>query len=269
MSFFKRFRKPADEMSPPSPQEVVKRAYILNTVVVYGKMLAGSGVLPTQLRAMSAEDAKPIEEAMSKLSKQVAGVAHKIGFLQFLSPQEAYLIGTPFRELEDQMILDVTWRTESLQVIILWALKKIDALPDCGSLADDKVLKILRLEQFSECVASAQLRPTSELEKLRDRAELWHWRSRTRQLIEEKSPFPETSQFKSYDQVVRFSAKASEEGGLETIDEDFSIKGKAFRDLSEAEWHEAASIIEERHFALNWICGKAPNNHWDQTPTGT
>jgi hypothetical protein len=29
------------------------------------------------------------------------------------------------------------------------------------------------------------------------------------------------------------------------------------------------SITEERHFALNWLCGYAPDNDWDATPTPT
>lgn len=32
---------------------------------------------------------------------------------------------------------------------------------------------------------------------------------------------------------------------------------------------DATSIIMERHFALNWLCGMAPGNRWDETPTDT
>ena len=41
------------------------------------------------------------------------------------------------------------------------------------------------------------------------------------------------------------------------------------RDLTEEEWREVTSIAAERHFALNWLCGYAPGNRWDATPTET
>jgi hypothetical protein len=77
--------------------------------------------------------------------------------------------------------------------------------------------------------------------------------------------------FISYDDVVRFSAKTAHEKGTlsEIIDEDFVFLGKAFRELNEDEYETAKSIIMERHFALNWLCGMAPANRWDETPTDT
>ena len=71
--------------------------------------------------------------------------------------------------------------------------------------------------------------------------------------------------------MVRLTAKGMGETtmALETIDEDFKVKGKAFRSLSAGEWSEVGSIIVERHFTLNWLCGRAPGNRWDETPTGT
>jgi len=47
------------------------------------------------------------------------------------------------------------------------------------------------------------------------------------------------------------------------------IPGKAYRDLSAHEWHEVGSIAVQRHFTLNWLCGYAPENRWDETPTDT
>ncbi len=45
--------------------------------------------------------------------------------------------------------------------------------------------------------------------------------------------------------------------------------GKAYRDLDDDEWSTVSSIAMERHFALNWLSGYAPNNNWDETPTET
>ena len=49
----------------------------------------------------------------------------------------------------------------------------------------------------------------------------------------------------------------------------FLAFGKAYRDLGPEEYAIATSIARERHFALNWLCGHAPGNRWDETPTDT
>ena len=107
-------------------------------------------------------------------------------------------------------------------------------------------------------------------------AEHWHWRSRTRQLTEsgfEIDPDMEEfrkSGFKCLDDIVRFSANQADAEGLHpTVDQDFAVNGKAYRDLQPEEWWEVRSITMERHFALNWLCGYAPGNRWDETPTET
>src|SRR5579871_4960160 len=50
-------------------------------------------------------------------------------------------------------------------------------------------------------------------------------------------------------------------------DGDFPAFGNPYWDISEEEYSIATSIAVERHQALNWICGRAPNNRWDETPT--
>jgi len=273
MSFFGRFKFVKDggkTAGPPSAREVAGRAYALNAVIFFGKTLGGSGVMPSQLGSMPAESAKPIEDTAARISKHVAGAAKKFGFLNDFSPLEALTIATPFRKLDDQMIVNATWRMEALQAI-LWSLQQVEKIPPYDEQAGDELFKILQLEQFESFAASAKLRPFDELESARSLAELWHWRGRTRQLIERGEPFPEMPKFKCFDDIVRFTAKATKERGdlPETFDEDFLAKGKAYRDLTDKEWSEVGSITAERHFALNWVCGLAPGNRWDETPTGT
>lgn len=53
------------------------------------------------------------------------------------------------------------------------------------------------------------------------------------------------------------------------VDRDFAAQGKAYRDLTDDEWSEVQSISIERHLALNWVCGYAPNNRWEETRTDT
>ena len=125
---------------------------------------------------------------------------------------------------------------------------------------------------FSLC----KLRSRKELEAARSTAEVWHWRSRTRQLIEAGrsfDPSPEMSKagLGSYDAIVRFTANKLKQSGelAQIVDDDFAVGGKAYRDLSKEDWANVTSITAERHFALNWLCGQAPGNRWDETPTDT
>jgi hypothetical protein len=82
--------------------------------------------------------------------------------------------------------------------------------------------------------SSARLRDEKETDHAREIAELWHWRSRTRQLIEQGYPFQPTEGLKkaglnTMDDVVRMSARtAAKPGDLPPcIDDDFPAKGKA------------------------------------------
>src|SRR5262249_27123569 len=137
------------------------------------------------------------------------------------------------------------------------------------------------LKQFpagmpAEFIASAALRPANEVARMRSIAELWHWRSRTKQLVERGAPFPgnaamQAKGFDSFDAIVRFTADKAHADGLlpQTIAHDFAAFGQAYRSLSAAQWAQATSIATERHFALNWLCGEAPGNDWHRTPTST
>jgi hypothetical protein len=114
------------------------------------------------------------------------------------------------------------------------------------------------------------------LDHARDTAELWHWRSRTRELIERGDAFPadqrmKTRGFHSYDDIVRFTARRAADDGTipPCIGEDFPAIGKAYREMTGQEWAEVRSVTVERHFSLNWLCGYASDNKWDQTPTDT
>lgn len=66
------------------------------------------------------------------------------------------------------------------------------------------------------------------------------------------------------------SAERAESDGLFiSIDGDFPAFGRAYSSISPEEWSIATSIAMERHKALNWLCGFAPGNRWDETPTDT
>ena len=109
-------------------------------------------------------------------------------------------------------------------------------------------------------------------QELRDLAELWHWRSRTRRLQEEgRMPTILDSRGLTIERLLQLSsAKAAEEGmAPPPIDGDFPAFGKPYRSLTRDEFSIATSIAMERHRAFNWMCGYAPGNRWAYTPTET
>ena len=147
---------------------------------------------------------------------------------------------------------------------LMWALGKIDVLPPYDTMALKDLLKDVPTKEVGAFIAGAQLRPAREIEKARSVAKLWHWRSRTRQLITRGEVLRATEQMKAkgihtFDDIVRIAArKGAADGLFPAIEaEDFPVRGIAFRDLSLSEWKDVSSVTVERHFALNWLCGRA------------
>ena len=158
----------------------------------------------------------------------------------------------------------------------MWALGLLPTLPPYDIKARHDILMQIPTSDPAAFVSSAKLRDQAELERARSTAELWHWRSRTRELIERGEAFPSDPElkkagFRNYDDIVRFSARnAAQKGSIPPrIGDDFPAKNKAYRDLTSEEWSEVMSITMERHFTLNWLCGCAADNKWDETPTDT
>lgn len=115
------------------------------------------------------------------------------------------------------------------------------------------------------------LRPQEELQHARDVAELWHWRSRTRYILERPGEFAEFLKEGNLDQIVRLAAeKAAENGDIPApLHGDFPSRGKPYRELTAEEYSEVTSIASERHRAMNWLTGTARENRWDLVETNT
>jgi hypothetical protein len=162
------------------------------------------------------------------------------------------------------------WSLESAAVL-MWALGLIADFPSFDNQSDPEILKQIPHEDINKFINNSRLLPEGEIERKRSLAELWHWRSRTRQLIVEKRVPPQNLGFDSFEQIIQQVAnEAHKQGDLsEVIGNDFLAKEKSYRDLSDDEWSEVRSITIERHRALNWLCGYAKGNQWDKTPTDT
>ena len=166
------------------------------------------------------------------------------------------------------------WWMESAGVL-LWSLGLVDSLPPYDPAASLDLLKRFPTNPVSAFLAGAELRSSAVIERERGIAELWHWRSRTRQLEERGEVFPVLESagqlVRSFDDIVRMTARKAFDRGTvaQILDDDFVAFSMPYRSLSPEEWSAVTSIVMERHFALNWLCGYAPGNRWDDTPTDT
>ena len=104
-----------------------------------------------------------------------------------------------------------------------------------------------------------------------DLAEVWNWRCRTRRLLESNA-IPKNWMTRNSNLESHCAAAAAwlRQPDLSLRSEnDFPAFGLPFRELSQEQFLLVSSISQERHRALNWICGFAPGNRWSETPTET
>jgi hypothetical protein len=257
----------------PDVSDVATRAIILKHVAVY---------------AFVAPPRDMLEQLMAKWSDAdrhkfaVVATARRDEFWSRLGPLEAALSpwerdysGSTMLTMSKAQQANASWRMEAFQVLA-WALGVVGETPPYDVEADRGILKSFPPDEPARFIESALLRPTQLIDTARDIAELWHWRSRTRQLVEEGHPFPQSPEarsagLRSHDDVVRLAASsAAREGSIPSVVAgDFPAFGKAYRDLAPEEWATVRSITLERHFAFNWLCGHSPEHRWDDTPTDT
>jgi len=235
-------------------------------------MVAYAEIVPPSDFFGSASDTG--HETSSDMHKMLAAKAReqllgKLGRLRSkLTPGErAFFHGD---EISHRQRVDASWRLEAFQTL-LWSLG-LATLPHFDTMAERSILKSFPPENLRASLSAAALRPKATINKVRDVAELWHWRSRTRELIERGDSLAknqQTATVRTFDDIVRLAVcKAHDDGVMPPpIDDDFPVLGKAYRSMSAEEWAMVHSITRERHFAMNWLCGYAPRNQWDKTPT--
>ncbi len=259
----------------PSAEQAARRLIILKHVTIHAMATPPRDMLKQLFASWSKSEQDKFQRDDVEIAKDYQARMRALGLWQDVSPEErAFLATTMLTMTEDQQI-NMLWRVEATQVL-MWALGLIPALPAYDTPASHDALKQIpwQEQEVGALIKSARLLPDAEIDRARGLAELWHWRSRTRQLIEEgraldPDPVMKQAGLKTFDDIVRFTVKQSEKGLFEVIDEDFAAFGKAYRDLSAEEWSTIHSITFERHFALNWLCGYAPGHRWDETPTDT
>jgi len=187
-----------------------------------------------------------------------------------LNGDERTFIRSGVLETTEQQRIDASWLAESI-VCLLWALGRVDHLPKYDEETGHELIAAHTGGSVRELVKTATLRPQQEIGLQRDFAELWHWRCRTRKLLESGEIPSDLGNGMTMETVIGLSAaKAAEAHAFEAlIENDFPTFGKPFCKMNVTEFAAVTSIAQERHKAFNWLCGYAPDNRWSETPTGT
>jgi hypothetical protein len=189
------------------------------------------------------------------------------GLEKRLSAQERALVAGRVEDWSQRDITDASWRAESIGTL-LWALSSIDALPPYDCEFEQPVAGVPIFGPSTGFRAAARLREAEAIARARVAAELWHWRSRTRQLIEYPDQEVEEAGFDLDCIACQTAAMAHAKGFIPApIEGDFPAFGKAYRALDGDEYAQVTAIATERHRALNWLC--CYSDDWDATPTAT
>lgn len=264
-----------DSHPRPSAQAVARRALVLRPVVV-GAIVALPRDMISQLQSSMARDEWHRFELRARRERdETCASLRALGLWENVTPLEREQLDATTVSMTAGQYANGVWRIEALHVL-LWALQLVDELPPWDAPSDPRLVNRLPLEAIDAFVHGAQLRPAPQLDEWRELAELWHWRSRTRELADRGHDFRLDAALASVgirdmNDIIRLNSRTAYErgGSPEPIDGDFPAFGKAYRDLDQHEWSAVRSVSIERQFALNWLCGRAPNNRWDETPTGT
>jgi len=165
--------------------------------------------------------------------------------------------------------INASWLGEAT-TCLLWALRMIPELPSYDEEIDPTLALLIRSKSIPELIRQARLRPRREILKQRQIAELWHWRARTRRLQEQGRLDDESV---AGTKLSRSSSGPQhgmrDSDGYQMRSQVTSRLWKPYRDLSSDEFAILSSIAQERHRALNWVCGESPTGRWEDTRTDT
>jgi hypothetical protein len=257
----------------PDARAVARRAIALKHLAAFAADVPPRPLLASWKQTWDAADrAEFLQRAQHDLRTRKKALG---SWIRCMTRRERAVFNRTADSLTEREQIDAGWRIEAV-CVLAWALRARERLPPHDKQVSAQGLADFPPADLARFVATARLRPRAEIEAARDLAEFWHWRSRTRELHESGNPLrPDESMrargIRTYDDIARHAVRnARRRGELRSIvDEDFKVRGKAYRDLTDDEWSEVRSITVERHYALNWLCGLAPRNSWERTTTDT
>lgn len=250
------------ESAAQSAQTVAYRALCLGALLKRGEL----EITLQNLRdyALAPHIEAQIEARHTEINVQLLQWLKDERLSQHLTSTESYLLKQPLKTWTERIIINTSWRIESLGVI-LWALNVLEEMPAFDTQFEPhEVLAPLQILTPSiDFVWCATLRSDEALRDMRERAESWLWRSRALEL-ERLGIAPRTGI--SFSEIVRYMVeKGWQEGQLPApIQGDFPAFGKPYARLNHDEYTLISSITHERFFILNWLCEL--NVEWESIP---
>ena len=254
----------------PDAQAVMRRAIILAHIFVKAASTPPAVHLKQWMTAWSPEDKqKCLDEFKDRFATQESKLK-EAGLWDHMVEEERVFMQAGPLETTDRHQVDASWSVESI-MCLQWALGRLDRFPHYDEQVHPETVKFEPGVRAHALIGQATLRPAAEIDRQRDLAEAWHWRARTHRLLKENKIPPVLENGLTMADVIRLSAgEAARSGGFDfPLAEDYIVFGKPFREISDEEFDSVMSICGERHKALNWLCGYAPGNQWNKTPTHT
>jgi hypothetical protein len=175
------FRK--KEAGPTSAASVAKRGLVLRHVAVYALMTPPLDLFAATYESWPDNDRTEYQREAGIRRDEYWSRLKIFGLDGELSPWERSFAKATMASMTSRQQVDASWRVEAIQVL-MWALGLLPSLPPHDEPADHDILKDFPPVEPSHFIKTAALRPRDEIKEGRDRVELWHWRSRTRQLQE-------------------------------------------------------------------------------------
>jgi len=255
------------EKSSLQPADVARRATVLKHLQVHALTVPPRSILDGALSKVSPSERDQFLGTVAERHQGLLAALRRTGLWEDAGLNERRVFGVHPADVEEKDRINASWRAESLGCLA-WCLSVVRDLPPYDTQFKPEEVLPLIPDTVADFAQKASLRDRSVIEAARNLAELWHWRSRTRQL-QEKGYLAKDGQPSLTDIVAMVAERAAADSLFRPIDGDFPAFGKAYRALSADEWSQVQSIAMERHFALNWICGLAPDNEWEETPTDT
>jgi hypothetical protein len=255
--------------TPPDAEEVTARLFILRAILMKATRTPPPDLIGEYREGLAPHEWKRfLRERREEDLEQIEQLKRDGLWSQMTKVERNFMKAKPL-DIKPQELIDASWIAESA-TCLLWALGYVPEMPPYDEELKSDAMNRLPGEAIGIPLKKATLRSSEEIEKQRDIAERWHWRSRTRVSQASKGDFELADGRKIGELLNELSAKAAADGEISTpINGDFPAFGKAYSDLTEEEFSQAASIALERHRALNWLCGFAPGNRWEKTRTDT
>jgi hypothetical protein len=220
--------------SAPDARTVARRAIALHFVTLHAVSAQDAAHFRKWRRRMPAAQWRALRKDSATSHRSYLADARRWK-CRFTPREQAFMDHRDTLELPERDHIEMTWRCESLRVLA-WALRFSARLPQAHVATLDQELHGFKGNDPDAFLRQARLRTRRELEFERERSAARLRRDRGRQARE--LPF-------RWD-VIGIARLGSEYYGNE--------------------WSPAVAIARERLHALNWLCGYAPGNRWDETP---